>query len=129
MQGENKQVRKLRAEQPVKESWEDIDGVLHHQGLPYIPEIIQTKPISKHHDDSLAGHFGIEKTRKLVTWKYYWPTLCYDVDDYVKECNICLASKTVQHKPYNDLQSLPVPIHCWKDLSIDFVTGLPILTD
>ena len=40
-----------------------------------------------------------------------------------------MALKAVQHKPYGDLQSLPVPTHRWKDLSIDFVTGLPILTD
>ena len=47
----------------------------------------------------------------------------------MKGCNICLASKVVRHKPYGDLQSLPVSTHCWKNLLIDFVMGLPILMD
>ena len=128
LQSEDKQAQKLRAEQLVKD-WQDIKSVLHHQGLPYVPEIIRTELISRHHDDPLAGHFGIEKTRELVARKYYWPTLRHDVDDYVKGCDVCLASKAVRHKPYGDLQSLPVPTYCWKDLLIDFVTGLPILTD
>ena len=52
-----------------------------------------------------------------------------DVKDYVKGCDVCLASKAVWHKLYSDLQSLLVPIHYWKDLSMDFVTDLPVLTD
>ena len=44
----------------------------------------------------------------------------------MKGYNVCLASKAVRHKPYNDLQFLLVPTHCWKDLLIDFVTSLPI---
>ena len=52
-----------------------------------------------------------------------------DVEAYVKGCNICLASKAVRHKAYGNLQTLPVPTHRWKDLSMDFVTKLPILTD
>ena len=42
---------------------------------------------------------------------------------------MCLAIKAVRHKLYNDFQVLPVPRHQWKNLSIDFVTGLPISTD
>ena len=129
LQEENKQAQKLRLEQPIKDGWEDIDGVLYHQGLPYVPEIIRTELMSRHHNNLLAGHFGIEKIRKLVAWKYYWPTLRHDVDNYVKGCDVCLASKAVRHKLYGDLQSLPVPTYRWKDLSMDFVTGLPISTD
>ena len=103
--------------------------MLHHQGLPYIPEIIRIELISRHHNDPLAGHFGIEKTRELIARKYYWPTLRRDVEDYVRGCNVCLASKAVQHKPYSDLQSLSIRIHRWNDLWMDFVMGLPILTD
>ena len=71
LQEEDEQAQKLRAEQPVKDGWEDINSVLHHQGLPYVPEIIRTELISRHHNDPLAGHFGIEKTRELVARKYY----------------------------------------------------------
>ena len=94
LQSKDKQARKLRVEQPVKD-WQDIKGVLHHQGLPYILEIIWTELIRRHHDNLLAGHFGIMKTQELVARKYYWPTLCHDVDNYVKGCDICLASKIV----------------------------------
>ena len=79
LQSEDKQARKLRAEQPVKD-WQDIEGVLHHQGLPYVPEIIRIELISRHHNDPLASHFGIEKIQ-LIIRKYYWPTLRHNVDD------------------------------------------------
>ena len=85
--------------------------------------------ISHHHDNSLAGHYGIKKTCKLLTQKYYWPILRHNVEAYVKSYDVCLALKAVRHKPYGDLQSLPVPTHRWKDLSMDFVTGLPISAD
>ena len=85
--------------------------------------------ISQYHNNPLAGHFRIEKTRELVVQKYYWPTLKVNVETYVKGCNICLASKSVRHKLYGDLQSLLVPMHQWKDLSMDFVTGLLVSTN
>ena len=112
LQAENEQARKLRADhQPGQQGWEDIDGVLHHQSFLYIPEIIRTELISRYHNGPLAGHFGIKKTRKLVIRKYYKPTLYRDVKNYVRGCNVCLASKAIRHKPYGDLQSLPVPTH------------------
>ena len=47
----------------------------------------------------------------------------------MKGCNVCLTSKAVWYKLYGDLQSLPVPTHCWKNLMIDFAMDLSILTD
>ncbi len=106
-----------------------MDGVLCHQDLPYVPEIVRTELISRHHDDPLAGHFGSGKIRELIARKDYWPTLYRDIEAYVTGYNVYLASKSVKHKPYGDLQSLPVPTHRWKDLSMDFVTVLPISTN
>ena len=77
----------------------------------------------------MAGHFSIKKTCKLLAWKYFWPSLRHDVKAYVKGCDVCLASKAVRHKPYSDLQSLLIPTHWWKDILMDFVTGLPIPTN
>ena len=76
--------------------------MLHYQGLPYLPENIRTVIISRHHDNLLAGHCGIEKTRKLVARKYYWPTLRAEIDTYVKWCDVCLILKEVRHKSYRD---------------------------
>ncbi len=128
LQDDDKEAMKLRSE-GLPEGWEDIEQVLYYQSLPYVPKVIRSELICRHHDDPVAGHFGIEKTRELIAKKYYWPTLWQDVEAYVKRCDVCLASKVVRHKSYGDLQSLLIPTHWLKDLSMDFVTGLPISAD
>ena len=110
LQDKDKEAKVLRAG-GFPEGWKDVERVLQYQGLPYVPKIIRSKVISRHHNYPLAGHFGIDKTRELVGRKYYWPSLKKDVENYVKGCNVCLASKAVRHKPYGDLQSLSVPTH------------------
>ena len=102
---------------------------MHHQSLLYVQKFIWTKLISRHYNNLLAGDFGIKKTYEHVAQKYYWQMLCCNIENHVKRYNICLASKTVHHKLYKDLQSLSVSTHHWKDLLMDFVTGLPISTD
>ena len=71
LQRENKQARKLKAKQLVKDGWKVINGILYYQGLPYVLEIIQTELVYRHHNDQLAGHFGIKKICELVARKYY----------------------------------------------------------
>ena len=62
--------------------------------LPFLPEVIRTKLISRNHDDPLAGHVGFDKTRELIAWKCYWPRLQKDMEAY--RCNVCLASKELR---------------------------------
>ena len=53
----------------------------------------------------------------------------YNVAAYVKHCEVWLSSKALMYKHYDDLQSLLAPIYQWKQLLINFVTGLAILID
>ena len=77
----------------------------------FVPKAIQMELISHYHKNPLAGHFGIKKTYKLLAQKYYWSIFRHNVEAYVKDCDICLALKAVHHKPYSDLQLLPIPMH------------------
>lgn len=45
---------------------EDQENSLYYQSLLYMSEIIKHKVISKHYNNPLASHFGIEKTKELV---------------------------------------------------------------
>lgn len=53
------------------EGWEDIEKVLHYQGLPYVPKFLYSKLISRYHNDPLVDHFGIKKSQELIAIKYY----------------------------------------------------------
>ena len=108
LQDDDKKTKKLRSEQVLPKGWEEIEQVLYYQGLPYIPKIIRSQLINRHHDDLFAGYFGIKKSQELIARKYYWLILRQDVEAYVKGYDVYLASKAVCHKPYGDLQSLPV---------------------
>ena len=111
LQENDKETKLFRGSAGLLEDWKDVEEVLQYQGLPYISEIIRFKVISCHHNDSLARYFGIDKTRKLIGRKYYWPSLRRDVESYVRGYDVCLALKAVRHKPYGDLQSLFVSTH------------------
>ena len=48
-----------------------------------------------------------------------------DVTDYVRQCPVCQHAKHEQSKPAGTLAPLPVPTAPWRDLTMDFVEGLP----
>ena len=129
LQDDDKEAKKLRSEQVLLGDWKDIEQILYYQSFLYIPNVIYSELISRHHDNLLTNHFGIKKTWDLIARKYYWPMWRQDIEAYIKSCNVYLTSKVICHKPYRDLQSLPIPIHRWKNLSMDFITGLLISTN
>lgn len=61
LQKNNKKARKLRSKK-LPENLKDIKEVLYYQGFFYIPKIIYSELISRHHDNPLVGNFEIEKT-------------------------------------------------------------------
>lgn len=61
LQQKNPKTQKIILE-ALQEDWDDLDGVLYHEGLSYVLKIIYSKLISRYQNDPLAGHFGINKT-------------------------------------------------------------------
>lgn len=45
---------------------------------------------------------------------------------YVEACLVCAQSKTSSRSRMGLLQSLPIPSRPWPNISIDFITGLPV---
>ena len=82
LQDKDKKAKSIKTE-GLSEDWEDVEEVLQYQGFLYVLEMVCSKVVSCHHNDLFAGHFGIDKTRELLGWKYYWPSLRKVVESYV----------------------------------------------
>jgi hypothetical protein len=48
-----------------------------------------------------------------------------DIRQFVAECEVCQHNKGETVKSPGTLQPLPIPPDIWKDISMDFITGLP----
>jgi hypothetical protein len=48
-----------------------------------------------------------------------------DVRSFVAECDVCQCNKGETVKSPGTLQPLPIPPAIWRDISIDFILGLP----
>jgi hypothetical protein len=48
-----------------------------------------------------------------------------DIRNFVVECDVCQCNKGETVKSLGTLQLLPIPLAIWKDIYMDFITGLP----
>lgn len=139
----------------VLHPWTEGDNrLLRHHGWIYVPEALQATTIEHHHNNPLAGHFGVQKTLELISRHYYWPLpsevkkilqnansdeaneditdntqwpkgMRAKVEEYCEKCAVCQRSKAARHKPYRTFSPLPVPEYKWSEITMDFVISLP----
>jgi hypothetical protein len=115
------------AEGDRSDRWRADGGLLRRGEAIYVPPdaALRQEILRVHHDDPWAGHFGQKKTLDLVRRKFYWDRLRTDAEEYVQNCPICQKMKVPRRLPQGKLSSLPVPNGIWRDLTMDFITGLP----
>ena len=109
-------------------AWTEKNGLWYFNDALYVPDDSATRAelMRIHHDDELAGHFGREKTEKLLRRKYWWPTLAKDVEERVATCAMCEYMKARRHRPYGEAQALRIPDRLWQELTMDMITDLPL---
>ena len=85
----------------------DSQGLLRYKDI-YVPEeaSVREELLRRHHDDFLTGHFGVDKTLKLMTRKYYWDSIKADVKSYVNICDVCQRVKVKRHRSHGELSAL-----------------------
>lgn len=54
------------------------------------------------------------------------PGMLTDIKKFVKTCLICQQAKSTNTHPGGSLQPHPIPQQVWKDVSMDFITALPV---
>lgn len=93
--------------------------------VPDVPEL-RTRIIREIHETPPGGHAGRSSTYSRLSTHYYWPRMTDSVARYVKSCYDCLRSKSYREGKHGLLKPLPVPDRYWHDISIDFITHLPL---
>ncbi|KAB2098877.1 hypothetical protein AG0111_0g12970 [Alternaria gaisen] len=114
----------------LKCSTEDcsVEGnLLLYRGRKWVPdsEKLRTQIISGAHDSLATGHPGREVTYKILARDYFWPGMTQTIRRYVRNCSTCGRSKSWREGKQGLLKPLPIPAQIWKEISMDFVEGLP----
>jgi hypothetical protein len=56
---------------------------------------------------------------------FFWDGMKQDIRNFVVECDVFQCNKGEIVKSPGTLQPLPIPPAIWRDISMDFSTGLP----
>jgi hypothetical protein len=57
---------------------------------------------------------------------FAWQGMKFSVTDFVRQCDVCQHAKHLNTHPGGLLQPLPIPAGAWRDITMDFVVGLPL---
>lgn len=105
-----------------------------HQGLIFYKNKIwlntsnpyKIKLLNEFHNSPISGHMSFQKTYIRLRDNFYWTGMCEDCKNFVSQCLPCQTTKYETKRPAGLLQPLPLPTAIWEDLSLDFITGLPL---
>jgi hypothetical protein len=78
---------------PPEPRWSvDSDGLLRLDERIYVPDIddLCLRILQNKHDHPISGHFGQNKTIKLIRREYVWPGLRDFVKSFCKSYTTCL---------------------------------------
>ena len=91
-----------------------------------LPKACRRVVLELGHEIPLAGHLGVEKTscRQRILRRFYWPTVCKDIEEFCKCCEKC-QKMTNRKVPPAPLIPLPIITEPFKKIAMDIVGPLP----
>jgi hypothetical protein len=109
------------------------DGMLFYTPMPgvqprlYVPfGKARVRLLYEAHDATIAGHLGRDKMVEALQRHYYWPKMFDTCSQYVRTCDVCRRNNSNTRAPVGLLQPIPLPDHCWEQVTHDLITCLPV---
>ncbi|XP_020094884.1 uncharacterized protein LOC109714595 [Ananas comosus] len=105
----------------------DTDGMLRYRNRWCVPENKEVRKLilQEAHRSPYSVHPGETKMYQDLKMHYWWLGMKADIGRYVAQCLVCQQVKAECRFSEGKLQSLPVPVWKWEDISMDFVVRLP----
>lgn len=77
----------------LKRKWESADGRTTISQL-IVPKTRVLEVLNMIHNGSSGGHLGVNKTLDQIRRRYYWVNCREDVEEWIRKCAVCGASKS-----------------------------------
>ena len=87
---------------------------------------IRDQVVEELHSIPYSAHPGIQRTIGKVRKSFFWKGMSGHVREYVENCPVCQMEKSDHTLSKGKLQSTHIPESKWSEISIDFVTDLPV---
>jgi len=116
-----------RGEEKYKCFHLDHKGVLWFDNRIVVPKDHQLRRqiLDEAHLSKFSIHPGSTKMYQDLRQHYWWTRMKREIAKYVSECDVCQRIKASHLKIAGTLQPLSIPSWKWKDISMDFIVGLP----
>jgi hypothetical protein len=74
---------------------------------------LRTKLINQFHSTAIGGHSRVHATYMRTKKLFQWRGLKIDVENFVKQCDVCQHAKHERTHLIGLLQPLPIPDGAW----------------
>jgi hypothetical protein len=112
----------------IGECFLDNNGLLRFRNRIWIPDFepLRTSIIQMIHDFYLIGYPGKNLTYALLSKQFFWPNAARKVKQMLSNCATCRRTTIWRERKKGLLKPLPVPERAFAEISIDFITDLPM---
>lgn len=82
-----------------------------------VPAELRPRMVALAHE----GHQGIVRSKQRARDLYWWPRMDAEVEDAVKNCEVCSALDKTARTRSTPLQPVPLPAAAWDKVGLDFI--------
>ncbi len=115
-----------------KKKYVRIDGLVYyistnHHGVTIkrlvVPDSLKNEMLVWSHDHPTAAHLGFAKTLERIKTKYYWNNYRREIEEYLKNCDVCARRKPSES--FGTLSGIAVG-EPFEMVAVDVVGPLPV---